>query len=264
MSIHPTAIVDPRADVDPSAELGPHVVIEGPVRIGADCRLGPFVVVLGNTEIGARCRIHAHAVIGDLPQDRAYDGGETFCKLGDDCIIREGVTIHRGTEAGTSTVVGNRVQIMTNGHVGHNSCVCDDAILISGCLLGGYVYVGPRAIISGNSAVHQFVRIGELAMIGGVSKIVQDIPPFFMTDRSGKVVGVNYVGLMRAGMSSAERREIRDIFRDIYSAGMGHAQVIEHLGGRIQTDAGRRLLEFISADSHRGISADSARTRKVA
>lgn len=264
MAIHPTAIVDPRAEIDPTAELGPHVVIEGPVKIGAGCKLGPFVVVLGNTEIGARCRIHAHAVIGDLPQDRAYKGGETFCQVGEECVIREGVTIHRGTEAGTATVVGNRCQLMTNAHVGHNCHVSDDAILISGALLGGYVHIGTRAIISGNTAVHQFVRIGELAMVGGVAKIVQDIPPFFMSDRNGKVVGVNFVGLMRAGMSSAERREIRDIFRDVYHAGMGHIQVIEHLGGVIKTDAGRRLLEFISADSHRGISADSARKRKAA
>jgi UDP-N-acetylglucosamine acyltransferase len=264
MSIHPTAIVDSRAEIDPSAVLGPHVVIDGPAKIGPNCQLGPFAVVLGNTQIGARCRIHSHAVIGDVPQDRAFEGGESFCQIGDDCIIREGVTIHRGTEAGTATVIANRCQLMTNAHVGHNCYVADDAILISGCLLGGYVYIGSRAIISGNAAVHQFVRVGELAMVSGLGKIVQDVPPFFMTDRNGKIVGVNYVGLMRAGISAAERREIRDVFRDIYHAGMGHAQVIEHLSSRIVTDAGKRLLEFIAADSHRGIAADSARSRKAA
>jgi UDP-N-acetylglucosamine acyltransferase len=262
--IHPTAIVDPRADVHPSAEVGPHAVIDGPVRIGANCRVAPFAVLMGNTSLGSGCRVHSHAVIGDEPQDRAYVGGTSFVRIGNDCVIREGATVHRGTADGSETVVGHRCLLMTNSHVGHNCVLGDDVVLVSGSLLGGYVEVGNRAVLSGNSAVHQFVRIGELAMVSGLGKITQDIPPFFMTDRDGAIVGINLVGLIRAGFTAEERREIKHAHRQIYRNGLMHAAAVQQLTNTLTTPAGLRLLAFLTGESSRGITRGIARRKKAA
>ena len=262
MPVHPSALIDPCATVDATAVIGPHVIVEGPVRVGPDCRIGPSVVLLGHTQVGARCRIHPYAVIGDFPQDRAYEGAATLCRVGDDCIIREGTTIHRGTKPGSETVVGDRCLLMTNCHVGHNCVLGDDVTLVSGVLLGGYVRVGAKAIISGNTAVHQFVRVGELAMVSTLAKIVQDVPPFMMTDRNGSVVGVNSVGLRRAGFSPLERKEIKSAYRLMYRSGIARPQVIERLTASVDTDLGRRFVEFLTAPSHRGIRCPIARKHK--
>lgn len=261
MSIHPTAVIDPRAEVHPTASIGPFVVIEGTVRIGPECRVASHAVVLGRTEIGPRCQIHSHVVIGDVPQDRAFNGEDSSVVIGAECIIREGVTIHRGTAPGSTTEVGDRCFLMTNSHVGHNCVLGSDVTLISGALLGGHVDVGPRAVISGNAAVHQFVRIGELAMISGLGKIVQDIPPFFMTDRDGAIVGVNRIGLLRGGFSSLERTELKNCFRIIYRSGANRTDALQMLQVSVTTDPGRRLLQFMSESSRRGISRDSYRER---
>ncbi len=265
MTIHSTAIVDRLARIDPSATIGPYVVIDGPVTIGEDCEICASAVILGQTQLGARCRVHSHAVIGDFPQDRAYGGGANrVAAIGDECVIREGATIHRGTAPGTQTLIGSRCMLMTNSHVAHNCQIADDVTIISGALLAGYVKVGRRAVISGNAAIHQFVRIGELAMVGGLSKIVQDVPPYFMTDQEGNVVGENRVGLMRAGLSAHERDEIKAAFRIIYRSGIGHKEVVAHLSDLVTSDAGRNLLDFVASNSKRGISRDTIRLRRAA
>jgi len=264
MPIHPTAIIDSLASVDPTATIGPYVVIEGPVRIGPECRIDASAVILGHTEIGAGSRVHPHAVIGDVPQDRAFAESETFCRIGNECIIREGVTIHRGTVPGSATILGNRCFLLTNSHVGHNCVLGDGVTLISGALLGGHVDVGAGAVVSGNAAVHQFVRIGELAMISGLAKIVKDVPPFFMTDRDGAIVGVNRVGLMCAGMTSDEREELRTAYGIMYRSGIGRKATIEALSDLVTRPAGRRLLEFVAKDSSRGVMRKSLHKRPAA
>lgn len=264
MSVHPTAIIDPSATIDPTATVGPYAVITGRVRIGPACQIGAATIIMGDTDIGARSMIHSHAVIGDLPQDRAYDGGPSFCRLGENCIVREGVTIHRGSAANSATTIGNDCLLMTNCHVGHNCEVGNGVVLVSGALLAGHVHVGDRATIYGNAAIHQFVRIGELAMVSGLGKIVQDIPPFFMTDRDGAIVGENRVGLIRARATPQERQEIRDAFRAIYRSGLSHQAAIEYLTGRISSEAGLRLLAFLGAKSTRGLSRDAYRLKRAA
>jgi UDP-N-acetylglucosamine acyltransferase len=264
MSVHPTAIIDPLATIDPSTSIGPFAVISGPVRIGPACRIAASAIILGDTQIGAGCVIHSHAVIGDLPQDRAYHGGPSYCRVGENCTIREGVTIHRGSAADTATVIGDDCLLMTNSHVGHNCEIGCGVTLVSGALLAGHVHVGPRATISGNAAVHQFVRVGELAMVSGLAKVAQDVPPFFMTDREGAVVGENRVGLMRAGLNALEREEIKAAFRVIYRCGMSHQAALDYLAGYVSSDAGQRLLAFLSEKSKRGISRDSLRSKRAA
>lgn len=255
MPVHPTAVIDPRAEVDPSAEIGPYAVIDGPVRIGAGAIIGPHVHLLGRTSIGPGCRLHAGVIVGDLPQDRAYKGSPTECHIGAETILREYVTIHRGTAEGTSTVIGERCFVMAHAHVGHNCRVGDDVMLVNGSLLGGYVEVGRRAVISGNAAVHQFVRVGELAMIAGLAKIVQDVPPYMMVDGPGWCVGVNAIGMRRAGMDPAERREVKAMFRRLYCVPTSLSAAVQEFETTVQTTAGRTILQFLQHPSRRGIGA---------
>lgn len=264
MTIHPTALVDSRANVHPTATIGAHAVVDGPVHIGADCRIDPFAVLLGNTTLGAGCRVHSHAVVGDEPQDFEWEGGESSVRIGNECILREGATVHRGAEPGSETVVGHRCMLMTNTHVGHNCVLGDGVTLISGALLGGYVQVGDRAIVSGNAAVHQSVRIGELAMISGLGRVTQDVPPYFMTNRDGAVVGVNSVGLIRAGLSLDERKEVKSIHREVYRSGSMQPEAIEKLFAGTITVAGLKLLEFLTGDSIRGLTRGGLRRRNAA
>jgi UDP-N-acetylglucosamine acyltransferase len=252
--IHPTAVVDPRAEIAPSAKIGPYVVIEGPVQIGEETVVDPFAAISGFTQIGANCTIHSGAKIGGLPQDMAYRGGESYCRIGDRTIVREGCTIHRGTVAGSATVVGSDCLLMVNSHVGHNCELADHVILVNGALLGGYVSVGTRAIVSGNAAVHQFVRIGRLAMIGGMAKVVQDIPPFLTVGRTGRCVAINAVGLRRAQYTPGERGEVRSAFGVLYRSGLPLEGVIGKLRDEVSTEAGRQFLSFLTAPSKRGIA----------
>lgn len=252
MAIHPTAVVDSAAVIDPSASIGPFAVITGPVEIGADCVIDATAIVMGHTTLGAGCRVHAHAVVGDSPQDHKYRGEVSYCRIGEGTAIREGATVHRGTAPGSTTLVGKRCLLMTNSHVGHNCELGDDVVLVSGALLGGHVEVGQRAIISGNAAVHQFVRIGELALVGILARITQDVPPFCITDQEGNVVAENRVGMKRAGFTVGERMELKAAFSAIYRDGIGRNAAVKYLQSTVATDAGRRLLAFFATDSSRG------------
>ena len=252
MTIHPSAWVHPSAQVHETVSIGPNAVVEAGVVIGPETTIGPSVILLGETRIGARCRIHAHAVVGDLPQDRAYKQEQTICHIGDDCILREGVTVHRSTGANSETRIGNRCFLMTNSHVGHNCTLADDVTLVSGALLGGHVSVGKRAIISGNAAVHQFVRIGEFAIVGGVAKVTQDIPPYLMTDQFGEIVGLNTVGLVRANIPSEVRRELKQLYRLMYRSQQSQKQMLEQMAEIVVSPQGQCFFEFVSGGSARG------------
>lgn len=258
MSIHPTAIIDSRAQIDPTAVIGPYVVIEGPVQIGAGTKVGPFTNIYGDTTIGEECDIHPRVSIGDIPQDRAYHGEKSSVRIGNRVILREGVTIHRGTGEGAVTVIHDQCFLMTNAHVGHNCELEKGVIMISGSLLGGHVTVGERAIISGNAAVHQFCRIGTMAMIGGLSKITQDIPPFMMTDHDGNIIAINLVGLKRAGFSPDDRKDIKAAFRIMYREGFTHRHAMEVLAEQSFGPAVLPLIDFLNETSARGLTKGAA------
>ena len=254
MNIHPTALIDPRANIDPTATIGPYVVIDGPVRIGAGTTIAAHAQVLGYTTIGNGCRIHAAAIIGDVPQDRTFAGVDSFVRIGDETVIREHVTIHRGTSANSTTVVGNRCMLFAHSHVAHNCQLGDDVLIVNGVLLGGSVTVGDRATISGNSAVHPFVRIGELSMIGGLTKITRDVPPFLMFDGSdGAGVGLNTVGLKRAGLAAEDRQEIKEVYKALYRTRNSLTAAIAQVETRLTTPSGKRLIDFLKTPSKRGI-----------
>jgi UDP-N-acetylglucosamine acyltransferase len=253
MPIHPTAVIDPQAQIDSSVSVGPYVVIEGPVSIAADSVVGPHVCIAGYTTIGKQCHLYPHSSVGYEPQDLSYDGARTECIIGDHTIVREGVTIHRATGAGNRTIVGAQCMLMANSHVAHNCEVADRVVLANGVLLGGHVHVGTRAFLGGGAVVHQFVQVGELAMLAGLGRITTDVPPFMLAGADNRCLGVNVVGLRRAEFSSRERQEVRDFHRILYRCGLSLGKAIERMSEQVQTAAGQRLIEFLRQPSKRGI-----------
>jgi UDP-N-acetylglucosamine acyltransferase len=253
MKIHPTAIIDPKAEIESTVEIGPYVVIEGPVTIKGGTRVMAHAYLTGWTEIGERNEIHPGAVLGDAPQDKAYNGAKTYLRIGDENIFREYVQVHRGTTAGSATVIGNRNFLMATSHVGHNCQLGNDVILANGALLAGYVEVGHNVFISGNCVVHQFVRIGDHALMRGLSGTSRDVPPYAIVDWQHTVRGVNVVGLKRAGFDEKRIRAIREAFRVLFRKGRNLALAIKEVekSHRANTDVSA-LLEFIRA-SERGV-----------
>lgn len=253
MKIHPTAIIDPKAEIESTVEIGPYVVVEGPVKIKGGTRVMAHAYLTGWTEIGERNEIHPSAILGDAPQDKAYKGEETYLRIGDQNIFREFVQVHRGTVAGSSTVIGNNNFLMATAHVGHNCMLGDNVILANGALLGGYVEVGNNVFISGNCVVHQFVRIGDHALMRGLSGTSRDVPPYAIVDWQHTVRGVNVVGLKRAGFDEKRIRAIREAFRVLFRKGRNLSLAVKEVeeSTRANTDVSA-LLEFIRT-SERGV-----------
>jgi UDP-N-acetylglucosamine acyltransferase len=253
MTIHPTAVIDSKAEIDAGVKIGPYVVIEGPVKIKRGTRVMAHAYLTGWTEIGADNEIHPGAVLGDAPQDKGYQGHETYLKIGDRNIIREHAQIHRGTAPGSATVIGNDNFLMATSHVGHNCRLGDHVVLANGALLGGHVEVGNHVFISGHCVVHQFVRIGDYALMRGLSGTSRDVPPYAIVDWQHTVRGVNAVGLKRTGFDEKRIREIRDAFRILFRKGRNLSLAIKELQGSGRTNSDvSALLEFIKS-SKRGV-----------
>ncbi len=254
MLLHPTAIIDRGAELGAGVEVGPYSIIGPDVVIGPGTIIGPHAVIHRYTTLGAQCRVHAHAIIGDFPQDMAFKDVPSFTRVGDGVVLREGVTIHRGTKEGTATVVGDGCFLMANSHVAHNCLVGRQVILANGVLLAGYVEVGDKVFISGNAAVHQFVRIGRLAMVGGESSLSVDLPPFCVARTGGvnTLVGLNTVGLRRGGISSPERLALRAAYHRLFMAGVNRREAVAALREEQPAPVVLELLDFI-ATSKRGV-----------
>jgi UDP-N-acetylglucosamine acyltransferase len=253
MAIHPTAVIDPRAEIDPNVVIGPYVVIDGAVKIKAGTRVMAHASLTGWTEIGADNEIHPGAVIGGAPQDKAYKGEETFLKIGSRNIIREHAQIHRGTVPGSSTTIGDDNFLMATAHVGHNCKLGDNVVLANGALLAGYVEVGNSVFISGNCVVHQFVRIGDFALMRGLSGTSRDVPPYAIIDWQHTVRGVNVVGLKRAGFDAKRIRAIREAFRVLFRKGRNLSLAMKELENQQRANSDvSALLDFIKS-SKRGV-----------
>ena len=254
--IHPSAHISSKARLGNNVVIGPGVVVEDEVTIGDDVVIGPYAVLMNYTSVGSKSRIHAHAVLGDWPQDIAFKNHPSFLTIGEACLIREGVTLHRGTKPETTTVVGDRCFLMANSHVAHNCHLGSEVIMANGALLGGYVDVGDRAFLSGNVVVHQFCRIGALAMLSGGGAFSKDVPHFCTTlgaDRN-TIVGLNVVGMRRAGMDPAARLEVRRAFKILYCSGLNVHQAIERISNEFESAPVREFCGFIQ-NSKRGICA---------
>jgi UDP-N-acetylglucosamine acyltransferase len=262
MSIHPTAVVSPGARIGAGVSIGAFTVVEDGVEIGDGCRIGPHVSLLRYTKLGANCRVHDGAVLGDLPQDLAFKDAVSFVEIGPGTTIREHVTVHRGTKENTVTRTGADCFLMANSHLAHNVQLGRRVILANGVLLAGYVEVGDGAFLSGNLAVHQFVRMGRLAMAGGGGTITKDVPPFCMTANSAynRLVGLNSVGLRRAGMPADERMALRRAFRSLFLQRVSVRAAAQELIRENREGPVREIADFILS-SKRGICAHRGRDR---
>jgi UDP-N-acetylglucosamine acyltransferase len=248
MAIHPTAIVSKKADLDSSVEVGPHAIIEDHVKVGAGTKIWANAYLTGHTDIGRDNEIHMGAVIGHEPQDLKFDRKRrTYLKIGDRNVFREYANVHRGTEPESSTVIGNDCYIMATGHVGHN-CVIGNEVIICNCaLVAGHVHVGDRAFVSGGVVIHQFTRVGRLAMFSGNARVSMDVPPFLLAAERNEIHAVNLVGLRRAGISAKAISEIKELFRLFYRSGLNGSEALK----RAENDAGfssaeaREFIEFV-------------------
>lgn len=251
--IHPTAIIDPGAELGEEIEIGPYVVIDGNVRLGDGCRLAAHVVLTGPTTIGQENRIGYGTVIGSDPQDFSFDP-ETFSevRIGDRNIFREHVTIHRGTKADSATVVGDDCYLMSGAHMGHNSVIGSGVVIANNCLLAGYVEIQDRVVLGGGTVFHQFMRIGRMAMVRGGTRFGKDIPPFSMGDEDNILAGINAVGLRRNGISPEARRELARAFKLIFRSGLNVGQALEKAQEESWGSEASEFFDFIR-ESKRGV-----------
>jgi UDP-N-acetylglucosamine acyltransferase len=253
--IHPTAIVHPRAKLDPTARVGPYAVIDEGVELGADCVVGPHVYLTGLTTIGAQNTFHAGCVIGDAPQDLKYKNEPTRLRIGDHNVFREHFTVHRSTKPDAETIIGSHNFLMANGHVAHNCLIGDHVIMANGALLGGHVEVQDRAFISGNCCVHQFTRVGTLALMQGNSAISKDLPPFTVAARVNEICGLNSVGLRRAGFTPEQRLELKRLYLWLFRGGKNLREALGEAQKKFSGDAAKILLNFVAGAKH-GVCAD--------
>ena len=253
MPIHPTAVVDRTAQIDPSATVGPYVVIEGPVRIGPRTRVMAGVYLAGRTELGADNVVHPGAVLGDEPQDLAYTDAPTGLRIGDRNVFREHTEVHRATQPDTWTEIGDDNYLMSQSHVAHNCRLGRGVIIASGALLGGHVVVEDQAFISGNCVVHQHCRVGRLAIMRGLSRASRDVPPFAIMDGTHTVRGLNRVGLRRAGFEAARMRALATAFRVLFRVRTNMRAAIAQVEAEIRSPDVDYLLAFLRA-SVRGVA----------
>ncbi len=257
--IHPSAIISPGAQLDSSVEVGPFSVIDGQVSLGPGCRVGPHVYLTGHTVAGPDNVFHANCVIGGPPQDVKYKDEPTGLRIGAHNLFREGVTVHRSAKKGEDTVIGSHNFLMVNSHVGHNARLGDHVIVANGALLAGHVEVEDGVFISGNCLVHQFVRIGALAIMQGGSAVSQDLPPFMVARGGNSICGLNTIGLRRAGLSPADRLELKQLYQMLFLSGRNLSESLAEGRKQSVSASAKHLLDFIAASKrgvcrHRGLA----------
>jgi len=253
--IHPSAIVSKNVEMGVENQIGPHVVIENGVKIGSHNQILAGAYICAGTEIGNYNEIHMHAVIGHAPQDTAYKKEKTFTKVGNHNKIREFVTIHRGTKAGSSTVIGDSNYLMAYSHVAHNCELGNRIIMVNQASLTGYCIVEDGAFLSGMTGFHQFTKIGRLALVSALSASNKDIPPYLICGgRPAVALGVNVVGLRRANVSSESREEIKQAYKLLYRSGLNVSQAIQAIKKNLKSKEVTHMVKFIEG-SERGILA---------
>ena len=230
MAVHPSAIVDPGAELGADVSIGPGAVVEDHVVIGDRCEIRAHATVKRFTTLGADNSVHEGAVLGGEPQDLAFTGADSQLVIGDRNRIREGVTIHRSAAAGGVTVVGSDCFLMAYAHIAHDDQLADHVILANNVALAGHVEIGERAFLSGGVVVHQHCRVGQLAMLGGLAKVVQDCLPFVITDgHPARARGLNVVGLRRAGVGARQLRTLKEALRLLLRAGLSLEAALEQM-----------------------------------
>jgi UDP-N-acetylglucosamine acyltransferase len=257
--VHPTAILDPTVRLAADVVVGPYAVLEGTIELGPGCVVKPHAHLIGPLVMGPKNTIGSGVVIGERPQHLKFDGPTTGIVIGAGNVFREHVTVHSGsTEARTR--VGDQNYFMAGSHVAHDCAVGNRCIFANGALLAGHCEVGDGAFLSGNCAAHQFTRIGRLSMMSGGATTSKDVPPFFVQEGRNRVVGVNVVGMRRAGLKSVQIDAIREAYRILYLQRMVVPAAVEHIERHLgYVDTVAELVEFIRA-SKRGITSTSGYT----
>ena len=252
--IHPTAFVDPKAELGSDVVIGPYCIIGAGVVLGDGCQLQNHVTLCGPSRIGRNNRFFPYGSIGQQTQDLKYRGEPTYLEIGDENCFREFVSVHRATTVGNTTRIGSRGNFLAYSHVAHDCTVGDDVIFSNNGTLGGHVQVGDHAIIGGLSAVHQFCRIGRFAILGGCTKIVQDVPPFMIADGNpAEIRGINKIGMERHQFLPETIRQIKEAYRILYRSDINVKQAAEQISKTLQPlPEICQLLEFL-ASSERGI-----------
>jgi UDP-N-acetylglucosamine acyltransferase len=254
VTIHPTAIVDPAARMGTDVEIGPFSVIGPQATIGEKTIVQSHVVIEGDVVIGTGNFIGHGAIIGAPPQDVSFSPErKSMVKIGNDNIIREYCTIHRGSPDGSATKIGDKNFLMAGAHVGHNCVVRNNVVIANNCLLAGHVRVDDGAFLGGGSTFHQFMRIGRLVMVQGSSAFGKDLPPFVIAAERNSIFGVNVVGLRRAGFSTKERDEIKTAFKLVYLSGLNISQALRKAAPMNLGAPAREFLDFVANAKKRGI-----------
>jgi UDP-N-acetylglucosamine acyltransferase len=245
--IHPTALIDPSAEFGSNVTIGAYSTIGKGVRIGDNTRIDSHVVIDSNTSIGKDCTVMTGSVLGGAPQDYKFHGEQTFLKIGDSNMMREYVTIHRASGDGESTVIGDNNMLMAYCHVGHNCKIGSGITMANYVGISGHVLVEDKVVFGGIVGVHQCVRVGKLAMIGGFSKVVQDVPPFAIVDgRPTRVCDLNKIGLRRNGVGPHVRAGLRQAYKLLYRSGLNVTQALEAISKEVEPSPELDyLLDFI-------------------
>jgi UDP-N-acetylglucosamine acyltransferase len=252
-SVAASARVHPQASIGPGASIGEFAIVEEDAVIGAFCRLEPYVFVKRWTTLGERNQISAGTVLGSDPLDKNFTGQRSYLRIGDGNIIREHYTISRGTQPESVTTIGHDNYIMTSGHIAHNCVIGNNCVIASCALVAGHVHVEDQAFISGGVVIHQYSKIGRLAMVGGNSRVNLDLPPFFLyTDFNARPNGLNVVGMKRAGFTSDEIAALKSAYRILYRSGLKLKDALARVAAELDTEHTRHLVKFIES-SERGI-----------
>jgi UDP-N-acetylglucosamine acyltransferase len=242
-AIHATAIIDPDALLASDIQVGPYAIIEGPVEIGPECVIEAHSCLCGPLVMGPRNFVGQGAVLGKSPQHRGYCGESTSVRIGADNVFREFVTVHRGTVQGNGvTWIGDRNMFMIGSHLGHDVRVGDDCTVVNNALVAGHAMLGDGCILSGHTAIQQRVRVGRLAMLGGMGSTSKDIPPFVLQQGQNCVTGLNVVGLRRAGLCSATIDALRQAFRIFFREGRSQSAALERIEAELGSIA--EVVEF--------------------
>ena len=262
--IHPSAIISDQVQIGVDVEIGPYCIVEQGTTLGDRTRLEGHVTIKCGTRLGCDNTICEGAVLGGIPQHTRVPEHIGGLRIGDRNTIREHVTIHRAMHEGQATTIGDDCLIMVGAHIAHDGNIGNRVILTNGVMLGGHVQVGDRACLGGNAAVHQFCRIGRLAMVGGCTKVVQDLPPFVLTDGgTAMIVGLNRVGLQRAGLTRSDILELKAAYRLIYREGLTFREMVETLEQRFPTGIAGEFAEFFRSGT-RGFIQERRSPPKVA
>ena len=252
--IHSTAIVDSNAKIGADVEIGPFAIIGPHATIGDKTVVQSHVVIEGEVMIGRGNFIGHGAIIGSAPQDVSFSPErKTKVEIGDGNIIREYCTIHRGSPDGSATKIGDKNFLMSGAHIGHNCLIAANVVIANNCLLAGHVRVDDGAFLGGGSTFHQFMRIGRLVMVQGSSAFGKDLPPFVIAAERNSVVGLNIIGLRRAGFSEKERDEIKAAFKLIYLSGLNTSQAFDKAVTMSFGAPAREFLDFVASSKKRGI-----------